>query len=369
MITRRQFAASTPLLAASACSLSGCSADPASDGYDAVADRTWQPVAVTGLKGAALGRELVRCATLAPSSHNTQCWKFALDPNSQSISILPDLSRRCPAVDPDDHHVFVSLGCATENLIQAALAHGLKGEAQFDAAGNAVRVALESTRAQATPLFTAIPLRQCTRGDYDDRPLSSEELALLQRAGSSDTVRLLLLTERAALEQTLEYVIQGNSAQLADAAFVKELKDWIRFNGADAVRTRDGLYSGSSGNPNIPSWIGELAFRWLLTAKGENDKVARQVRSSAGIAVFVGQSADKAHWVEVGRCYERFALQATALGIRNAFLNQPVEVAALRPPFAAALGLSGQRPDLVVRFGRGPVLPRSLRRPVEAVLV
>jgi hypothetical protein len=357
------------LLAASALASSGCSSEPASDGYEAVAERTWKLGAVTDLSGASLGRELVRCATLAPSSHNTQCWKFALDANGRSISVLPDPARRCPAVDPDDHHVFVSLGCATENLIQAALAHGLQGDAQFDAAGNAVRVKLEPTRAQTTPLFTAIPLRQCTRGDYDGKALSSEELALLQRAGSSDTVRLLLLTERAAMEQTLGYVIQGNSAQLADAAFVKELKDWIRFNGSDAVRTRDGLYSVTSGNPNIPSWIGDLAFRWLVTAKGENDKYAQQVRSSAGIAVFVGQTADMAHWVEVGRCYERFALQATALGIRNAFLNQPVEVAALRPPFAAALGLSGQRPDLVVRFGRGPLMPRSLRRPVSDVLV
>ncbi len=369
MITRRQFSASTPSLAASALALSSCSPGPASDGYEAVAERTWRPGAVTNLSGATRGRELVRCATLAPSSHNTQCWKFAIDPNGLSISILPDLARRCPAVDPDDHHVFVSLGCATENLVQAALAHGLKGEAQFDTGGNALRVVLEPTRAQTTPLFTAIALRQCTRGDYDSKPLSSEELALLQRAGSSDNVRLLLLTERPAMEQTLDYVIQGNTAQLADAAFVKELKDWIRFNGTDAVRMRDGLYSASSGNPNVPSWIGDLAFRWLLTAKGENDKYARQVRSSAGIAVFVGQSADKAHWVEVGRCYERFALQSTAMGIRNACLNQPVEVAALRPPFAAALGLGGQRPDLVVRFGRGPVLPRSLRRPVEAVLV
>jgi hypothetical protein len=369
MITRRQFSASTPYLVAAPLVLSGCSRVPAADGYEAVAERTWQPCAATDLSGAALRRELVRCATLAPSSHNTQCWKFALDANGQSISVLPDLERRCPAVDPEDHHAFVSLGCATENLIQAALTHGLRGDVQFDAAGNAVRVMLEPTRAQTTPLFTAIPLRQCTRGDYDGKALSSEELALLQRAGSSGAVRLLLLTERPAMEQTLEYVIQGNSAQLADAAFVKELKDWIRFNGADAVRLRDGLYSVSSGNPNIPSWIGDLAFRWLLTPKGENDKYARQVRSSAGIAVFVGQTADKAHWVEVGRCYERFALQATALGIRNAFLNQPVEVAALRPPFAAALGLSGQRPDLVVRFGRGPAMPRSLRRPVEAVLV
>jgi len=369
MITRRQFAASTPWLVASPLVLSSCSQEAAADGYEAVAQRTWQPGAATNLSGATLGRELVRCATLAPSSHNTQCWKFAIDANGRSISILPDLARRCPAVDPDDHHLFVSLGCATENLIQAALAHGLKGEAQFDAAGNTVRVIFEPTRAQATALFKAIPARQCTRGDYDSEPLSSEELALLQRVGSSDAVRLLLLTERPAMEQTLDYVIQGNTAQLADAAFVKELKDWIRFNGADAVRMRDGLYSVSSGNPNIPSWIGDLAFRWLLTAKGENDKYARQVRSSAGIAVFVGQAADKAHWVEVGRCYERFALQATALGIRNAFLNQPVEVAALRPPFATALGLGGQRPDLVVRFGRGPAMPRSLRRPVEAVLV
>jgi len=325
--------------------------------------------AVTGLSIAALRRELVCHATLAPSSPNTQCWKFALDGSGRPITIQPDLTRRCPAVDPDDHHVFVSLGCATENLIQAALAHGLKGEAQFDPASNAVRVTLEPTQAQTTPLFTAIPLRQCTRGDYDSKPLSDEELKLLQRAGSSDKVRPLLLTERQAMEQTLDYVIQGNTAQMTDAAFVKELKDWIRFNGADAARTRDGLYSASSGNPNIPSWIGDLAFRWVFTPKGENDKYARQVRSSAGIAVFVGQTADKIHWADVGRCYERFALQATALGIRNAFLNQPIEVAALRAPFAASLGLTGQRPDLVVRFGRGPLLPRSLRRPVEAVLV
>ena len=92
------------------------------------------------------------------------------------------------------------------------------------------------------------------------------------------------------------------------------------------------------------------------------------MRSSAAIAIFVGQTADKTHWVDVGRCCERFALQATALGIRHAFLNQPVEVAALRPPFAAAMDLAGQRPDLVVRFGRGALLPRSPRRPVEAVL-
>jgi len=77
--------------------------------------------------------ELVRNATLAPSSHNTQCWKFRALGNL--ITIEPDLSRRCPVVDPDDHHMFVSLGCATENLAHAALANGLKANVKFNASG------------------------------------------------------------------------------------------------------------------------------------------------------------------------------------------------------------------------------------------
>jgi hypothetical protein len=192
---------------------------------------------------------------------------------------------------------------------------------------------------------------------------------MLERAGNSERVRMLLLTERPAMNRVLELVVQANTSQMADPAFIRELKSWIRFNGAAAVRTGDGLYSGTTGNPNIPTWLGELAFGLLFKPKSENDKYVSQIRSSAGIAVFVGQAVDKAHWVEVGRCYERFALQATALGIRNAMLNQPIEVAALRPQFASALGLPGQHPDLVVRFGRGPRMPSSLRRPVEAVLV
>ena len=85
--------------------------------------------------------------------------------------------------------------------------------------------------------------------------------------------------------------------------------------------------------------------------------------------VFVSDVDDVAHWVEAGRCYERFALQATALGIRNAFINPPVEVGALRSQFAAWLDVGTKRPDLVVRFVYGPEMPKSLRRPVGEVLV
>jgi hypothetical protein len=107
----------------------------------------------------------------------------------------------------------------------------------------------------------------------------------------------------------------------------------------------------------------------FLTPKSENERYARQIRNSLGLAVFVSQANDKANWIEAGRCYERFALQATALGLRNAFLNQPVEVSAMRPQFAASLGLGSQRPDLVVRLGRGSAMPVSMRRPVQALLL
>ena len=339
---------------------------PEGESYDAAIARTWKLGALKGLEDVILQRELVRYATLAPSSHNTQCWKFGLQ--EQAITILPDLTRRCPAVDPDDHHLFISLGCAAENLAQAALAHGLKAEPSFDASRDALRVTLQPTAASTSPLFQAIPQRQSTRAEYDSKPLSTDDLRLLERAAVGNGVQLLLLTEKAALEKTLEFVVQGNTAQMNDKAFVDELKTWIRFSSSDAVRLGDGLYGASSGNPTLPSWLGPLIFNFVFTPKSENDKYARHVRSSAGIAVFVGPSNDKAGWIEVGRAYERFALRATALGVRTAHLNQPIEVASLRPQFASFVGVAGKRPDLVVRFGRGPTLPPSLRRSLQAVL-
>ena len=362
MLMRRQF-----LLGATAGGIvmsTGCTSGTSED---TVARALRRPITSGDGDGAALLQELVRYATLAPSSHNTQCWKFRM--RERAITIEPDLSRRCAVVDPDDHHLFVSLGCAAENLVHAALAHGLQADSRFDAAGvGAVAIALEPTKARPSLLYQAIPTRQCTRGDYDGSPLSAEEIDLLVRAGSGNGVRVMLLTESRRMEQVLEYVVAGNTAQLDDAAFVAELQAWIRFSADEAIRTGDGLYAGASGNPSVPRWLGSLAMRWVLTPKSENDRYARQVRNSAGIAVFASAASDKAHWVEVGRCYERFALQATALGIRNAFLNQPVEVGSIRPQFAAMLGLGKERPDLVVRFGRGPALPLSMRRPVSSVL-
>jgi hypothetical protein len=154
---------------------------------------------------------------------------------------------------------------------------------------------------------------------------------------------------------------------MRDAAFMRELKSWIRFNPRRAMATGDGLFAAASGNPSLPTALGGIAFDRLFAAAAESDKYARQIGSSAGIAVFAAEQADAPHWIRVGRACQRFALEATRLGLKLAFINQPVEVAGLRPELARVIGTT-RRPDLVLRFGYGPALPYAPRRRVQDVL-
>ncbi|MEO0378467.1 MAG: nitroreductase family protein [Cyanobacteria bacterium P01_A01_bin.17] len=364
MLNRRQFVQTAAATALGSGMAQSCAAPD--HNYEKAVSQTWRHTKSVPVDERSIQQELIRYATLAASSHNTQCWQFKLD--NQSIEILPDLKRRCPAVDPDDHHLYASLGCATENLLHAAKAYGLQGIVEV-ATANRINIQMEPTEPSSSPLFEAIPLRQSTRTNYDGQPLKNEELKQLEQVATGEGVNLILLTDKQAMEEVLEYVIEGNTTQMNDPAFVKELKAWIRFNEKEAVRQGDGLFAKSSGNPTAPHWLGSFMFDQFFTPKAENEKYANQMHSSAGIVAFVSDANTPSHWIEAGRCYQRFALQAAALGIRMAFLNQPVEVATLRPQFANYLGIGDRRPDLIVRFGRGPEMPRSLRRPVEAVMI
>jgi nitroreductase len=311
--------------------------------------------------------DLIRFATLAANGHNTQPWRFRV--GQDRIEILPDRARRTPVVDPDDHHVFVSLGCAAENLALAAGARGHPGEVSFSTLNDgSVVFAYGGGKSPEPALFAAIPLRQSTRADYDGRAVAAADLHALADAAQTPGIDLVLITDRSKIDRVRDLVVAGNSAQIADTAFVRELKSWLRFSPRQAIATGDGLFSATTDNPTLPAWLGPHLFDMVFKAAAENDKYAGQLRSSAGVAVFVSERDDKEHWVRAGRACQRFALQATALGLKHAFVNQPVEVASLRPELAALVGMTGRRPDLVMRFGYGPALPFSARRRVEAVL-
>ena len=263
----------------------------------------------------------------------------------------------------------MALGCAAENLALAAAARGIPGDPSFDPAeGGAVLFAASRGPRAASTLFDAIPRRQSTRAEFDGNPVSPRDLRTLQQAAEIPGVEMVLLTSRPEIDRVRDLVVAGNSAQMADPAFMRELESWLRFSPRQAMETGDGLFTAASGSPVLPAWLGPHILGWVLNAAAENDKYARQLRSSPGVAVFVSERADPDHWVRTGRACQRFALQATALGLKHAFVNQPVEVAGLRPELASLVGAPGRRPDLVMRFGYGPTLPFSARRPVQAVL-
>lgn len=307
-------------------------------------------------------RSFIRYATLAANGHNTQPWRFIR--TRAGVDIVPDYARRTPVVDPDDHHLFVSLGCAAENLSIAACASGRPANVAFDPAGaNRVVVELVDGLPGDVALCRAIPARQSTRSLYDARPIPLDDLRSLERAAAIDGVSLLLITDPLRREGVLKNVLEANGRQMDDPAFMAELMQWLRFNEGAALATGDGLYSASSGSRTAPTWLGKRMFPLFFTKAAETDRYTTQMRSSSGIAVFIGDHADADHWVRVGRSFQRFALQATVLGLRHAHVNQPIEVPAIRERFARSLGLGATRPDLVVRFGRAPALPMSMRRP------
>lgn len=311
-------------------------------------------------------RELIRYATLAANGHNTQPWKFAI--KEDAIEIHPDYIRRLPVVDPNDRELWISLGCALENLLVAAHATGYATEVTYPETADTINVRLTADSPQNSSLFAAIELRQNTRSEYDGQPVKGVDLDQIQALPLEPGVDLRYVLDPTGLETVLEYVNEGNLRQYADKAFIDELIYWLRFNKKAAMASLDGLFSGSSGNPEVPDWLGRL-FVAGTKPQQQADADAKKLRSSPGAVVIASAGDDKAAWIRTGQVYERLALTMTSLNIKSAFLNQPLEVVDLRSQFQRAMGLGASAPQLLVRFGYAASMPRSLRRPVEQVII
>lgn len=332
--------------------------------YDQQRERTWRGLDMEMSMSANM-QEMVRYATLAANGHNAQPWTFAIQ--ADSVEIYPDYTRRLRVVDPENRELWISLGCALENLLLTARALGYATHVTYPGPRDFIRVQLSPDTPHRTEQFEAIPTRQSTRSDYDGQPVKMAILDQLQALPLEPGVALKVITSQPERETVLDYVVEGNLAQYADKAFVNELIAWLRFNKREALGSNDGLYTRCTGNPEVPRWLGRLFV--AATKPGQQAETdARKLRSSSGAIVFTSESDDKAAWVRTGQVYQRVALQLTSQGIKSAFLNQPIEVAPLRSQFQSALDLGMARPQLLIRFGHAHPMPQSLRRPVELVL-
>jgi nitroreductase len=315
-------------------------------------------------------KELIHYATLAPSGHNTQPWLFSL--NDDTIEIRPDYKRRLPVVDPDDHALFISLGCALENLIIAANQFGYSEDIKYDLPkekSEAIKVILtKSSEANENLLFDALNKRQSTRNKYDRKPLPESDILSLKEVTKQEGVIFKIFITDNEIEPLIKFVKEGNIFQFKNKEFVNELVSWIRFSKSDAEKKRDGIRSAVIGAPSIPNWFGKLIMKFNSGEK-EAKKCEDAIRNSSGLVLFISEDNSKQNWINIGRSFERFALKATQLGLKHAHLNMPCEELEVRKKLQKYLGLpKEQQPLLLLRIGYSDPLPKSFRRNVEEVI-
>ena len=313
---------------------------------------------------------LVKCAIKAPSGHNTQPWKF--ENIEDGIIIQPDFSRALPVVDKDNHALYISLGCALENIIIASSAKGFESTVYYpsDAKGS-IKISFNTNNkfdlAKDT-LYSAISSRQVNRSKYSEKIVSSEDLQKLSSSFKFQGISLILLNGKTSFTNVTPLIIEGNNLQFGNKKFVNELTSWFRYSKSAAEKTKDGLWTAVMGLPNMGKFIGNFVMKNFVSAKSEAKRIKDILQHTQGLGIFISDENDVASWINIGRAYQRFGLTATKLGISHAHLNMPCEEISVRQKLANELEIENKHPLLLIRYGYANKMPYSFRRSFEDVI-
>jgi hypothetical protein len=78
---------------------------------------------------------------------------------------------------------------------------------------------------------------------------------------------------------------------------------------------------------------------------------------------------EREDWLAAGQAMEAVLLRGVSFGLSASFLNQPLELDAVRPRVAELAG-DGGAPQLVLRMGFGPPVEKATpRRPLDDVMI
>jgi len=313
--------------------------------------------------------KLLHYACLAPSGHNTQPWKFRVE--EDRITIFPDTERQLRVADPTQRELYISLGCALENLCIAAAEHGYEPIEYLHIGREPhIEVFLPHRALPAhNPLFDQIGQRRTTRSRYDGRAIPTADLELLRAEAGREDVSLRLITNSDLVEELALLTESATERLFSNKAYVEELSNWLRFNKGAAAAAGDGIYSAVAGKPPVPQWLGRMLVGGVLDAGSESRKAAAELRSASAVAVFVAARSDIKAWVNVGRSFERMALAASALGIALAPESSLcTDERAQRRLHKLLQPGEGEQVALVVRLGYAEPRAQSYRRPLEEVV-
>ena len=312
---------------------------------------------------------LLRYAVLAPSGPNNQPWRLAVDGNE--VTVMADLGRTLPDVEPTNRTTYMSLGCLLTNLLLAAEHFDLGYQVErfpdgIDAETIAVVKFQEDGGAspQFPPdLFPEITERHTNRGAYDDRPIEADKIEAMKEAVGDGGFRLDVLTDPAERAAMAEVLGESHRIQLGNKAFRKDLARWIRRNDEDAW---DGLPGYAFGYSDFESYFGKFIFGTFDTSTSRARKEMALMRASPAVGILSTDAEERGTWVEAGMRFERLFLTATKLGVRFDLFSQPVAIAELRERMAGILDV--KYPQILIRMGYAPPAKHTPRRTAEMIL-
>lgn len=305
--------------------------------------------------------EIIKYAAKAPSGHNSQPWKFKI--TNEGIAILPDYRAALPVVDKDNRELFISLGCAAENIVVSATFYGY--ESKITERGEAgINITLSgNSEVKCDELFYSIEKRQTNRNVYSGDKIAAKALETLESTVREPGVRIYFSETGSVTGRLLkEYVALGNAVQMNDKGFKNELLSWMRFNAKHERTMNDGLSYRVFGNPPLPKFIARPIVSCFLKPDVQNKSDMKKIESSSHLVMLTIQNNTHEGWIDLGRTLQRLLLNATKSGISCAFINQPCEVRALAAELQNKLtGFKGY-PALILRMGYAGPAPYSPRR-------
>jgi nitroreductase len=312
--------------------------------------------------------DAVAAATLAPSSHNTQPWRFRI--RDGQLELRADLTRGLDVIDPDRRQLAMSCGCALFNARLVIRGGGFDDEVEEvpDPGDPSLMARLRCGIPRAPTereraLIAAIPHRHTNRRPFLVRPVAQTITDAL--AVDAHDQRAWMV--RATPDQKRELgrlVAEADRAQLADPAFCEELSRWL----AGPFSTRD------DGIPLAEKEYGaSMPFASLVRIRsahlGEQLGALEDERTQgAPVVAILGTDRDEpTDWLDCGQALQAVLLHATHLGLAAAFMNQVLEVPVLRGQVTRVVGRAN--PQMIVRMGyAAPVEHLAPRRRVVDVL-
>jgi nitroreductase len=306
-------------------------------------------------------KSVIGAAVLAPSTHNTQPWRFRCTPAGLELHADPD--RALPVADADRRELLVSCGAALFNLRTAIHALGAHpATTLLPRRDDPTLLAVVRPFAARRPdprlveLAGAIPRRHTNRTPFEAASIPPSVVAELRHAAEVEQAWLPRL-DANQLEGLRELVHKAHHAQIAEPAFLAEWLHWTR-RGSDS---RDGVPEYAAGA--MPSNNGG----WVLRDFGSRRR--DRTDHSEPLVVVIGSFDDTpTDRLRAGQAMQRVLLAATVAGLDASFISQPVEVPPVRAELRRLLG-GGLWPQIVLRLGRGAPVPWTPRRSLDDVLL